>query len=83
VRGYFTRQPPPGTWFAARMDDPEPVSMIATSYVVGRGETLSAIAQRHGVGVDTLRRANGLRTDRVHAGDRLTIPAAIVAGNPE
>ena len=83
VRGYFTKQPPPGTWFAARIDDPEPVSMLATSYVVGRGETLSAIAQRHGVAVDTLRRANGLRSDHVRVGDRLTIPPVIMAGTPE
>ena len=83
VRGYFTRQPPPGTWFAARMDEPAPVSMLASSHVVGRGETLSLIAQRHGVGVDTLRRANNLRDDRVRVGERLTIPATIMASNPE
>jgi N-acetylmuramoyl-L-alanine amidase len=84
VRGYFQRQPPPGTWFAARMDEPEPVvSMLATAHVVGRGETLSSIAQRHGVGMDTLRRANNLRGDRVRVGERLTIPAAIMAGTPE
>ena len=85
VRGYFTRQPPPGTWYAARMDEPTaaPTSMLASSHVVGRGETLSLIAQRHGVGVDRLRQANRLRGDRVRVGERLTIPAAIMAGTPE
>jgi N-acetylmuramoyl-L-alanine amidase len=85
VRGYFSRQPPPGTYFAAREAEREsaPTLMAARSYVVGRGETLSLIAQRHGVGVDTLRAANNLRGDRVRVGERLTIPATMVAGNPE
>ena len=86
VRGYFSRQPPPGTYFAAREAEREsaPVMMAAArTYVVGRGETLSLIAQRHGVGVDSLRTANNLRGDRVRVGERLTIPAQFVAGNPE
>jgi N-acetylmuramoyl-L-alanine amidase len=67
------------------MDEPQsaPPSLLATSHVVGRGETLSGIAQRHGVGVDTLRQANRLRGDRVRVGERLTIPVAIMAGTPE
>ncbi|MGH8029567.1 MAG: N-acetylmuramoyl-L-alanine amidase [Arenimonas sp.] len=85
VRGYFTLQPPPGTWFAARIDEPATATatMLATSHVVGRGETLSLIAHRHGVGVDSLRQANRLRGDRVRIGERLTIPASIMAGTPE
>jgi N-acetylmuramoyl-L-alanine amidase len=90
VRGYFTRQPVPGTWFAARDADdaaraPAPVlAANATTYVVGRGETLTTIAARHGIGVDSLRAANRRHGDRVRAGERLTIPATqMVAGNPQ
>src|SRR5689334_3990169 len=88
VRGYFTRQPVPGTWFAARDEDggraPAPMlASNATTYVVGRGETLSGIAARHGIGIDSLRAANRRHGDRVRVGERLTIPATqMVAGNP-
>jgi N-acetylmuramoyl-L-alanine amidase len=85
VRGYFSRQPPPGTWFAARSDEGAiaPGSLVASTHVVGRGETLGLIAARHGVGLDQLRAANRLQGDRVRVGERLTIPAPMVAGNPE
>jgi N-acetylmuramoyl-L-alanine amidase len=91
VRGYFTRQPVPGTWFAAADAAPEPApAMLATraftperSVVVGRGETLSGIAARNGVAVETLRAANRKRNDHVRVGERLTIPAPMVANNPQ
>jgi N-acetylmuramoyl-L-alanine amidase len=89
VRGYFTRQPVPGTWFAARADDAaddDATALLAANvtYVVGRGETLSGIAARHGIEVDSLRAANRRHGDRVRAGERLTIPSAqMVAGNPQ
>jgi N-acetylmuramoyl-L-alanine amidase len=86
VRSYFTRQPPPGTWFAARAEDPAVLAgapRVAGSYVVGRGETLGDIAARHGIGIDALRQANHKRNDRVRAGERLTIPASMMARNPQ
>ena len=83
VRGYFTRQPVPGTWFAANDGATAQPSLVATSYVVGRGETLSGIAARHGVGLERLRAANRLRGDTVRIGEKLTIPAPMVAGTPE
>jgi LysM repeat protein len=43
---------------------------------VRRGETLGAIAQRYGTSARRLMDANGLRTPRVRAGDRLRIPSA-------
>lgn len=45
------------------------------SHVVRPGQTLSGIAQRHGVTPATLRRANGLSSDTIRPGQRLTIPA--------
>jgi LysM repeat protein len=41
---------------------------------VARGESLWAIAQRHGVTVDELRRLNGIGTSRIYAGQVLTVP---------
>ncbi|MBC7656384.1 MAG: N-acetylmuramoyl-L-alanine amidase, partial [Frankiaceae bacterium] len=70
VRRYFTDQPPPGSWYASR-DDLRPSSR---THVVGRGETLSLIAARHGVGVDRIREANRRQGDSVQIGESLTIP---------
>lgn len=47
----------------------------AAIYTVQRGDTLSAIARRHGVTAGDLARANGLALDAViRPGDRVTIP---------
>ncbi len=71
VRDYFSAQPPPGTWLAAN------ASPRARQHVVSRGETLSLIAQRHGVTLANLRSANAIKGDVVKVGDRLTIPLAM------
>jgi membrane-bound lytic murein transglycosylase D len=43
--------------------------------VVRRGETLSQIANRHGITVTALRKANGMRTSTVRAGQKLKLPS--------
>jgi murein DD-endopeptidase MepM/ murein hydrolase activator NlpD len=49
----------------------------ADRYTVRSGETLSAIAHRHGLGTTELARANGIRAPyRVYAGQRLRVPGA-------
>ncbi|MDR1128827.1 MAG: LysM peptidoglycan-binding domain-containing protein [Treponema sp.] len=62
-----------------------------TEYQVVRGDSLFGIARKHGIPLQELRAANGLREDYVlKAGDRLKIPrrgetpaaAAIAAGTP-
>ena len=84
VREYFTRQPPPGTWYASRQFQPEtqPQSSMARQHVVGRGETLTHIAAVHGVPVSSLRQANNKRDDVVRVGERLRIPA-LMASTPK
>lgn len=74
VRDYFTVQPPPGTWLA------ENVTPRARQHTVSRGETLSLIAQRHGVTLSNLRTANQRKGDMVKVGERLTIPLAMGPG---
>jgi N-acetylmuramoyl-L-alanine amidase len=67
---YFTSNPPQGSYFAARTPDaPQP-----TVHYVGRGETLSEIAERYRISTATLRRTNSLKTDSVRIGQVLTIP---------
>ncbi|MCW5622466.1 MAG: transglycosylase SLT domain-containing protein [Burkholderiales bacterium] len=52
-------------------------------YRVKRGDTLSSIARRHGVSIASLKAWNGLRNDRVQAGQRLNVqePARASAGS--
>ncbi len=81
VRGYFANQAPPGTWYAAHQGQ----FGGSRQHVVSRGETLSLIAARHGVPMNTIRTANKLKGDTVRIGERLTIPmaATTVASLPE
>lgn len=44
--------------------------------IVQRGETLGQIAQRHNVSVVELKRANGLRSSTIRAGQKLRIPTS-------
>lgn len=43
------------------------------THVVKRGESLGVIAERYGTTVNALKRANGLKSDRIRAGQRLRI----------
>lgn len=95
VRQYFSDQPPPGTWYAARQAQAEAPQQVAAAdtrsgrdapkaarqHVVSRGETLTLIAARHGVPVDTIREANHKNNDRVRVGERLRIP--MIAAAPQ
>lgn len=55
-----------------------------TTYKVKKGDALSTIARRYGTSVSAIKSANGLRSDTIRIGQRLTIPslsdAAIAAG---
>jgi N-acetylmuramoyl-L-alanine amidase len=64
VRSYFRTNPPPGTVLASG----------PKRHVISRGDTLSEIAARYRVSVGTLRRHNGLRSDRLKVGEVLHIP---------
>lgn len=51
------------------------VASSVVTHRVSRGDTLSKIASRTGVGISQLRAANGLRGNRIYAGQKLQIPA--------
>ena len=63
ILGYFDRNPPPGTTFAA-----------TRRHTIARGETLSDIAVRYRVSVERLRAANRINGSIIRAGDVLRIP---------
>lgn len=65
LRGYFSTRAPEGTRLAA-----------TRRHVIGRGDTLSGIAQQYRVSLHTLRQVNNLRGDVVRVGQVLTIPGA-------
>lgn len=62
LRGYFRDFAPEGTLLASR------------KHIIGRGETLSTIAQQYRVSTDTLRQYNGLKGDLVRVGQTISIP---------
>ena len=73
VVNYFYERPPEGTlvaWQKANNQGPD------RQYIVGRGDSLSLIAQRHNVSLSQLRSANSLRSDTIHIGQSLRIPGA-------
>ena len=65
LKGYFRDHAPEGTLLA---------SITNRKYVIERGDTLSGIAQRYKVSMNTLRDSNRLKSDRIRVGQVLTIP---------
>lgn len=63
LHGYFRLHAPDGTILAAR------------KHVITRGDTLSTIAHRYRVSLESLRSVNALTTDMIHVGQVLTIPS--------
>lgn len=75
VRDYFRASPPPGSLFASNSRRERGDRAKASRYVVGRGDTLSAIAANHGLTTAQLRAANNLADERVRVGAVLEIPS--------
>jgi len=66
MKSYFRDYAPEGTLLAA----------VATrKHIIARGDTLSGIAQKYRVSMNTLRDSNRLKSDRIRVGQVLNIPA--------
>ncbi len=70
ARNYFRIEPPDGSQFALNTN-----AARASRHVVGAGESLSIIANRHSTSVDALRSFNKLSSNNVRVGEVLRIPA--------
>ncbi len=70
ITDYFDEHPPEGTLLAAELARKQSLK----PYVVRNGDTLSEIAVKNGVNIKALRRANGLKNDVIHVGQKLSIP---------
>ena len=68
VKAYFRSNPPEDSYFA------KVKSAIPESYKVQSGDSLSVLAQRYGISVSKLKRANKLKTNTLFIGQSLTIP---------
>ena len=55
-------------------NDPEEY-LRTDRHIVARGDTLWKIASRHATTVETVKRANGLRSNRIYPGQVLRVPA--------
>jgi membrane-bound lytic murein transglycosylase D len=66
-----------------RRSPAERSSVRADVHVVRAGDTVNAIAKRHGVGVNDLRRWNNLAGDLIRPGDRLIVAASPVTASRE
>ncbi|CUB05832.1 N-acetylmuramoyl-L-alanine amidase [Marinomonas fungiae] len=70
VEDFFFSNPPDGTYIAWRKKQSG-----GYTYTVSKGDTLSEIARKNGVSLDSLRSANTLRNDVIWVGQKLSIPA--------
>lgn len=71
IGAWFLSAPPPGTLIAARARG----GAKPGEYVIARGDTLSGIAERYRVSVDSIVRTNGLGgSGGIQAGQRIVIP---------
>lgn len=73
VRDYLTNSPPGGSYLAWKKQGGK--TDVAT-YRIESGDTLSAIAVKHRVSAEALKKINGLRGDIIRTGQVLKIPAS-------
>ena len=66
LKGYFRDYAPEGTLLA---------SAATRKHIITRGDTLSGIAQKYRVSMNTLRDSNQLKSDSIRVGQVLNIPA--------
>jgi len=64
---YLTQYPVPGSYYATLKSN-------SKIHVIGRGDTLSSIANRYGVSLLALRRTNNLSSDQINVGQKIKIP---------
>lgn len=82
VMRYFYDRPPEDTLIAWQKENnikPNMDLVVSGSYVVKRGDSLSEIAQRHGVSTQELRARNNLKNDVIRIGQKLNISGVELA----
>ena len=73
-------EPRPSPTVSAPKPKPKPKPVVVkpkpkvVKYTVKKGDSLGRIASKHGIGLSSLRRANGISGDLIRPGQVLTIP---------
>ena len=73
IKQHFYQHPPAGTYVAAQLESGA-LKNFERQHTVARGDSLSAIAARYGVSMQSLKLHNNLRTNTVKLGQTLKIP---------
>lgn len=73
LKNHLVINPPDGTYLAWKKRDNQGRGL---TYVIERGDTLTAIASRYSVSAEQIKRVNGLRNDRIRIGQVLKIPGS-------
>ncbi|UTA48574.1 N-acetylmuramoyl-L-alanine amidase [Simiduia sp. 21SJ11W-1] len=76
IKNYFYETPPSDSYIAWRKKGGRDEAPGRKEYVIARGDTLTAIARRHNVSVDELRRANNLNGSTIMIGQKIQIPTS-------
>jgi len=67
LENYLKQYPIEGSYFAELKEK----NIV---HIVGKGDTLSSIANRYGVSLLALRRANNISSDQIKTGQKIKIP---------
>lgn len=78
IKQHFYQHPPAGTYVAAQLESGT-LKDYERQHTVARGDSLSAIAARYGVSMQSLKLHNNLRTNTVKLGQTLKIPGGSTA----
>ncbi len=86
IKAHFWNKPPAYTWVAYQKHGGSRQTTLASksntnqssnkTYKVASGDTLSVIATRHGISINTLRQVNDIKGDKIRIGQVLRIPAS-------
>ena len=84
IKQHFYQHPPAGTYVAALLESGA-LKDMERSHTVAAGDSLSAIAARYGVSMQSLMQHNNMRTTTVKLGQTLKIPGKtlVVASTPK
>ena len=71
ILDFFQTNAPPDSYLAL---NPGRRIIVPVQHVIGRGDTLSGIAERYNVSLPSLKQSNSLKSDVIRVGQVLTIP---------
>ncbi len=77
IHGYFLRNPPPGTRVASLKANGK-IAQGPREHTVTRGDTLTMIAARYNISLQSLKQANRIGNDEIRIGQVLKVPTGSV-----